>query len=77
MALACMAANGTGSVVLIDDATADRSIAVMESEVYRATLSAHSQPNTVKLIGRYLTVQTDNGPKILQKQTKSFSRQNN
>ena len=50
MAWACMAANGTGSLVFIDDVTADRS-SRMNSEVYRATLPAQIQSNATKLIG--------------------------
>lgn len=37
-----MAANGTGSVMFIDDVTADRSSKI-NSEVYRAIISAHIQ----------------------------------
>ncbi len=44
MAWACMAANGTGSLVFIDDVTADR-YSRMNSEVFKAILSAHIQPN--------------------------------
>ena len=40
MAWACMAANGTGSLVFIDDVTADKS-SRMISEVFRRILSAH------------------------------------
>ncbi len=40
MARACMAANGTGSLVFIDDVTADSSSG-MNSEVFKAILSAH------------------------------------
>ena len=43
-----MAANGTGSLVFIDDVTIDRSDR-MNSEVYRALLSAQTQPNAEKL----------------------------
>ncbi len=39
MAWACMAASGTGSLVFIDDVTADKS-SRMNSEVFRAILSA-------------------------------------
>lgn len=45
-----MAANGTGSVVLIDDLSADRSREV-DSVMYRAILSAHIHPNAIKLVG--------------------------
>ncbi len=44
MAWACMAANGTGSLVFIDDVTADR-YSMMNSEVFKPILSAHIQPN--------------------------------
>ena len=40
MTLACMAANGTGTLLFIDDVTAERSIR-MNSEVYRNLISAH------------------------------------
>ncbi len=62
MAWACMAASGTGSLVFIDDVTADKS-SRMNSEVFRAILSAHIQPNASELIGRRFTVQMDNDPK--------------
>ena len=44
MAWACMAANGTGSLVFIDDVTADKR-SRMNCEVFRAILTAHIQPN--------------------------------
>ncbi len=47
MAWACMAASGTGSLVFIDDVTADKS-SRMNSEVFRAILSAHIQPNAFR-----------------------------
>ena len=47
MALACLDANGTGSLLFIDDVTADRS-SRMNSDVYRAILSAHIQLNAIK-----------------------------
>ena len=62
MAWACMAASGTGSLVFIDDVTADKS-SRMNSEVFRTILSAHIQPNASELIGRRFTVQMDNDPK--------------
>ena len=72
MAWACMAANGTGSLVFIDDVTADKS-SRMNSEVFRAIVSAHSQPNAAELIGRRrFTVQMDNDPKHTAKATKEF-----
>jgi len=52
--MGCMAANGTGSLVFIDDVTADRS-SRMSFEVFRALLSAQIQPNAAKLIGRIMT----------------------
>ncbi len=71
MAWACMAACGTGSLVFIDDVTADKS-SRMNSEVFRAILSAHIQPNASELIGRCFTVQMDNDPKHTAKATKEF-----
>ena len=71
MAWACMAANGTGSLVFIDDVTADKS-SRMNSEVFRAILSAHIQPNASELIGRRFTVQMDNDPEQTAKATKEF-----
>ena len=44
-----MAANGTGSLVFIDDVTADRS-SRMNSEVHGAIRSAQTQPNAAKLL---------------------------
>ncbi|KAG1932950.1 tumor necrosis factor receptor superfamily [Pimephales promelas] len=67
MAWACTAANGTGSLVFIDDVTADKS-SRMNSEVFRAILSAHIQPNASELIGRRFTVQMDNDPKHTAKE---------
>ena len=43
----CTAADGTGSLVLSDDVAADR-ISRMNSEAYRAVLSAQIQPNDAK-----------------------------
>ncbi len=71
VAWACMAASGTGSLVFIDDVTADKS-SRMNSEVFRAILSAHIQPNASELIGRRFTVQMDNDPKHTAKATKEF-----
>src|SRR4029434_10164871 len=70
-AWACMAANGTGSLVFIDDVTADKS-SRMNSEVFRAILSAQIQPNASELIGQRFTVQMDNDPKHTAKATKEF-----
>lgn len=55
---ACMVASGTGLLVFIDEATADRSSS-MNSEVYRAVLSAQLQRNAAKQVGQ----QMDNDPK--------------
>ncbi len=71
MAWACMAASGTGSLVFIDDVTADKS-SRMNSEVFRAILSAHIQPNASELIGRRFTVQMDNGPKHCKSNQRVF-----
>ncbi len=71
VAWACMAASGTGSLVFIDDVTTDKS-SRMNSEVFRAILSAHFQPNASELIGRRFTVQMDNDPKHTAKATKEF-----
>ncbi len=59
------------SLVFIDDVTADKS-SRMNSEVFRAILSAHIQPNASELIGRRFTVQMDNDPKHTAKATKEF-----
>lgn len=75
MAWARMAASGTGSLVYIDDVTADRN-SMMNSHVYWAVLAAQIQPKAVKLDSA-LPVQMDNDPKILRKQTKNFLRHGN
>lgn len=69
MAWACMAANGTGSLVFIDDVTADKSSR-------KAILSAQIQPNASELIGRRFTVQMDNDPKHTAKASKEFYKAN-
>ena len=74
MVWACMAANGTGSVVFIDDVTADKS-SRMNSEVFRAILSAQIQPNASKLIKRHFRVQMDNDLKHTAKATQYFLMQ--
>ncbi len=55
----------------IDDVTADRSSRI-NSEVFKAILSAHIQPNATKLIGRSFTVQMDNDSKHTAKATQDF-----
>uniref|UniRef100_A0A668AJA3 Heteroous nuclear ribonucleoprotein L like n=1 Tax=Myripristis murdjan TaxID=586833 RepID=A0A668AJA3_9TELE len=60
MAWACMADSGTGSLVFIDDVTADGS-SRMNSDGYRPILSAQIQPNATKLIGLRLCALQDNG----------------
>ena len=74
MVWACMVANGTGSLVFIDDVTADKS-SRMNSDVFRVILSAHIQSNASELIGQCFTVQVDNDPKHTAKATKEFLRQ--
>ncbi|KAF7662699.1 hypothetical protein LDENG_00229840 [Lucifuga dentata] len=66
MARTCMAANGTGSLVFIDDMSADRS-SRMNAEVFRALLSAQIKPSAAKLIGRRFTVEMDSDPKYTVK----------
>ena len=50
IAWACTAANGTGSMVFNDHVT-DANISRMNSEIYRAILSAQIQPYVAKLDG--------------------------
>jgi hypothetical protein len=66
-----MAANGTGSLVFIDDVTADKRSRT-NSEVFGAILSAQIQPNASELIGRRSTMQMDNDPKTTAKATQYF-----
>lgn len=54
----CVNPEGTFSLLVIDHGTADRSIG-MNSEVYRATFSAHVQPNAPKRAGRSFTPQDE------------------
>lgn len=49
MAWTCKAATGSGTLVLIDDVTQDRS-SQMDSEVFRDILPAEIQLNGVELI---------------------------
>lgn len=75
MALACIASNGTGSLVFIDDVTEDGS-SHMNSEVYMNILSAHIQPNSAKMIGQCFTAQMYSDPvNIPWKLPRSFSWQ--
>lgn len=54
MVSACMAANGTSSLLLTDDVSGDRSSTV-NSELHRSIISAHIQPNTAKRIAPLLS----------------------
>ena len=56
---ACMAANGTDSLMFTDDVTADG----MNSEAYRAILSVDVQPNASELTGWCFMLQVDNDTK--------------
>ncbi len=69
MAGACVASSTSGLLVIIDEATEDRS-SQKSSEVYRDILSAQNQPNVAKVIGRFI-VQMENNPKQ-QNQTQVF-----
>ncbi|KAJ7322744.1 hypothetical protein JRQ81_019031 [Phrynocephalus forsythii] len=71
MAWACVAPNGTGSLVFIDDVTADKS-SRMNLELFQPILSAHIQPNASELTGRRFTVSMDKDPKHTAKATKEF-----
>ena len=71
MAWICVAANGTGSLVLINDVTTDRS-SRRNSEVYRATLSSQIQPNAAELIGWCLIIQMNNDYSHTVKAAQSF-----
>lgn len=68
MAWACMVANGTESLVFIEDVTTDRN-GRMNSEMYSAILSTQIQLNAAKLIGWHFSVQMDNDPKHIVKAT--------
>ncbi len=68
---ACMASSGTGLLVFIDDVTEDRS-SQKNSEVYGDILSAQTQSNAAKLIGRCFVVQMDDDPKHTAKATQKF-----
>ena len=49
MGWACMAVNGTGSLLFIDNVTARRGIRINYG-VYNVIFSAHTQPNASKLL---------------------------
>ena len=66
------ACSGTGSLVFVKDVTSDSSR--MNSEVYRAILSAQIQSNAAKLIGQSFTVQMDNDPKHAVKTTQELHK---
>lgn len=74
MAWACMASNGTGSLMFVDDVRKERSSRV-NSDMHRVILSTPTQSSAAKLIGQRFTVQMDNDLNILQKQPRSFSKQ--
>ena len=59
MAWACMAAKGSGSLVLIDDVTDDKI-----SKTMCIGLQYLLQPHASKLIGLYFTVQMDSDLKV-------------
>ncbi len=71
VAWACMAASGTGSLVFIDDVTTDKS-SRMNSECFRAILSAHIQPNLQNSLDGASQCRWTMTQSILQKQPKSF-----
>lgn len=71
-----MAASGTGSLVVTDDVTADRSNG-MNSDVCGAALSAWILTNASKLTERRFTVQMEHDYNHIAKQPKSFSRRRN
>lgn len=62
-----MAANGPGSLVFIDDVTADKSNSRMNCKVL-----TFSQPNASQFIRWWLTVQMDSDPKQTLKATQDF-----
>ena len=71
IAWACMAAEDTGSLIFIDDITADGSSKI-HSEVYRHIISAQGQANASKPIGQWIILHQDNDPKHTAKATKEF-----
>ena len=68
MSWTCMAANGAGSLVFIDDVTANRS-SRMNPEVNSSILSARIQSNAAELMGKCFTVRMDNYQKYSVKGT--------
>jgi hypothetical protein len=74
MAWACMAANGTGSPEFIDNLTADKS-SRMNSEVFRAILSAQIRPNASKPLDGASQCRWTMTQSILNKQPNTFLRQ--
>lgn len=71
MAWACMAASEIGSLSFTNDVTADRS-SRMNSQVYRAILSAQIQLNASKLIGCRIRLQMDKDPKHISRQPQTI-----
>ena len=71
MGWARIVASGTGSLGFTDDVPAGRSIR-MNSEVYRASLSALIQPNVLKQKGWSFIVRKINDHKDAEKETNTF-----
>lgn len=57
-----MAAKGTGTLIFIDDFTADSS-SRMNAEVWRNIVCAQIQSNASKLIGQHFIIPQGNDPK--------------
>ncbi|KAE8587024.1 hypothetical protein XENTR_v10021839 [Xenopus tropicalis] len=68
-----MAAMGTGTLIFIDDVSADGSC-TMKSEVYRNILSAQVPVNASKHIGWRFILQQNNDPKHTAKATREFHK---
>ncbi len=73
---ACMTVDETGSLVFIDDVTADKSSRI-NSDVYRDILSDQIQPNAAKLVGQPSQCRWSMNQNTLQKQLKNLSGQRN